>query len=299
MGKIHYAKLPTEQPNPRSRAIDLLSIEKILALMNREDERVPKAVRQVKRNIASGVRLMVRSLKQGGKVYLTGAGTSGRFAVMEAAECPPTFSTPPSLVQAVMAGGRRAVFRSQEGAEDRKSEAIKIFRKKLSPPDLLIGISASGVTPFVEGALRAARQKKVKTILIAANAKPSCRKFTDCLIAPNVGPEIISGSTRLKAGTATKLILNMLTVTTMIQMGKVYHNWMVDLQPKSKKLTARAVRIIEHLGQVSTSEARRYLKQARGNVKTAILMARKKLSCRRAKKILNQHSGFLRKALEP
>ena len=297
MPKVNFAKLPTEQPNPRSRRIDRFPVEKILAIMNQEDARVPLAVARVRPQIARGVRLIVKSLKNRGRIFFAGAGTSGRLGVLEAAECPPTFNTPPSLVQAVMAGGKRAVFRSKEGAEDRLEEALQIFRRKIRKEDVLIAVAASGVTPFVQGALQAARESGACTILVACNRSSPFRRLVDCLISPKVGPEIITGSTRLKAGTATKLILNMLTVTSMIQLGKVYQNWMVDLQPKSKKLRARALRIIQRLGNVSAREAERRLKQSRNRVKLAILMAKKDWDYQQAFSRLKETSGFLQNAL--
>jgi N-acetylmuramic acid 6-phosphate etherase len=297
MKKINYAKLPTEQPNPRSRRIDTLPIRKILDIINSEDASVPKAVGKVKKKITQGVELIVSSFHDGGRLFFAGAGTSGRLGIIEAAECPPTFNTRPSLVQAVMAGGKRAVFRSKEGAEDQLDEGFKIFCGKLKKQDILVGIAASGVTPFVQGALKAAKFKGAPTILIACNSTPSLNNLVDCLIAPKVGPEIITGSTRLKAGTATKLVLNMLTVTSMVRIGKVYQNWMVDLQPKSKKLTARALRIIQQLGGVTPEKADYYLQKANKKVKLAILMAKKGLDYSSASKKLKKTSGFLEKAL--
>lgn len=288
MKKNAYAKLPTERPNPRSRNIDTLSISQIIQVMNQEDQKVPLAVSKVRPQIVQGVSLIVKSIKNGGRIFFVGAGTSGRLGVLEAAECPPTFNTPPDLVQAIIAGGKKAVFRSVEGAEDKRAK-INSRRK-----DVIVGIAASGVTPFVLGALRDAKSKGAKTILIACNAASPVKNKIDCLIAPKVGPEIITGSTRLKAGTATKLILNMLTVASMIQLGKVYKNFMVDLQPKNKKLTARAVRIIEQLGDVSNQEALKCLVRARNNVKLAILMAQNGWGFDQATKKLNQSSGFLR-----
>ncbi len=270
MPKVDYGKLLTEQSNPRTKFIDRLPVEKILALINQEDQSVPKAVAKAQKQIAQAVQLIVGSLKKGGRLFFAGAGTSGRLGVIEAAECPPTFGTSPSLVQAIMAGGPKAVFHSQEGAEDNSLQALSIFRKKLRNNDVLVGITASGVTPFVRGAFQAAREKNVKTILVTCSNIVIEKKLVDCLIAVKTGPEVISGSTRLKAGTATKLVLNMLTVTSMIQLGKVYQNWMVDLQPKSKKLEARALRLISYLGGVSPKKARVLFLKARKNVKTAL-----------------------------
>ena len=297
MGKVKYAKLLTEQTNPRSLKIDRVSIEQAIRLMHREDASVANAVYREKKQIARGIRLITVALKNGGRLFFAGAGTSGRLGVIEAAECPPTFSTPPALVQGIMAGGKQAVFRSKEGAEDDAQAAVRIFKKKLRRRDILVGIAASGVTPFVLGALKTAKRKGLKTILVTCN-KLSVPAAADCMIAAVSGPEVISGSTRLKAGTATKMVLNMLTVISMIQLGKVYRNWMVDLQPKSKKLEARALRLIQNLGEVPAVEAQRALASSGKNVKLAILMARTGLGVNAARQKLKKASGFLAKALE-
>ena len=297
MKKLDYGKLATEQSNPRSARIDCASVEQILAILNREDRSVPAAVGRARPQIARGVRLIVASLQSGGRLFFAGAGTSGRLGVLEAAECPPTFNTPPSLIQAFMAGGKSAVFQSKEGAEDRRDEGARMIRLKARKADVVVGIAASGVTPFVGGALAAARALKAKTILITCADARLFRHLADCIIAVRVGPEVISGSTRLKAGTATKLVLNMLTVTSMVRLGKVYRNWMVDLQPKSLKLRARALRLVTRLGEVPEKDAAHYLKQARGHAKLAILMARRKWNFRTAERKLTQAAGFLEKAL--
>jgi N-acetylmuramic acid 6-phosphate etherase len=297
MKRIRYSRLPTEKVNRRTRDIDRLPVEKIISLIHSEDEKVARAVRAVAPSTARAAHLILRSLKRGGRLFFAGAGTSGRLGVLEAAECPPTFNTPPSLVQAVMAGGRRAVFRSREGAEDRREEGFSIFRGKARKGDAVVGIAASGVTPFVAGALEAARKNGAATILLACNSSAPLKKLADCLIAPKTGPEVITGSTRLKAGTATKLILNALTVTVMVRLGKVYGNWMVDLQPKSKKLTARAIGLISRLGRVPENDAGTYLEKARRKVKIAILMARKNWDRPTAAKKLKESSGFLKAAL--
>lgn len=298
MKKVNYGKLLTEQSNPRTRKIDTLSIEKTLDLINKEDQSVPLKVAKEKKKIARGVKLIVASLKNGGRVFFAGAGTSGRLGVLEAAECPPTFNTPPDLIQAFMAGGKEAVFQSQEGAEDRLDLGFSIFKKNLRANDIVIGVAASGVTPFVQGALMAAKKKKLKTILVTCSQSLSLKKWADCLIAVKTGPEVISGSTRLKAGTATKLVLNMLTVTSMVQIGKVYQNWMVDLQPKSKKLYARALRLIQHLGQVPEKDALHYLFASGKQVKTAIVMGRTGWNKEKAAAELKKHRGFLVKTLD-
>ncbi len=297
MKKVNFAKLPTEQSNPRSRRIDEASIRKILDIMNHEDQSAPAAVARVKPQIQKAVSLIVKSLKNNGRLFFAGAGTSGRLGVLEAAECPPTFNTPPSLVQAVMAGGKSAVFQSKEGAEDRFDEAFRIFKKKICKNDIVVGIAASGVTPFAHGALSAAKKAGASTVLVTCGNPSLIKKIADCVINPRVGPEVISGSTRLKAGTATKLVLNMLTVASMIRMGKVYQNWMVDLQPKSKKLEARALRLIQILGNVSKPEAKKALSQSGKQVKLAILMAKRKWPLHKAKSVLAHNSGLLKSAL--
>ena len=297
MKKFLYAKLPTEQANPRTQNIGRLPVREILRLINREDQSVPQAVAAARPQIERAVSLIVKSLSSGGRLFFAGAGTSGRLGVIEAAECPPTFSTPPSLVQAVIAGGKSAVFRSREGAEDDLARGKKIFLKKLRGRDTLVGIAASGVTPFVAGALQAARVRGAKKILISCHALTPLKNLADCVITVNTGPEVIAGSTRLKAGTATKLVLNSLTVASMIRLGKVYRNWMIDLAPKSKKLRARALGLVKNLGQVDTRAAERALEEARGQVKLAILMARTGLNYSRAQKKLKSAAGFLEDAL--
>lgn len=295
--KNFYAQLATEKNNPHSRKIDQFPISRILSLLNKEDQAVPKAVAKVKPQIAKAVRLITNSLKQGGRLFFAGAGTSGRLGVLEAAECPPTFGTSPSLIQAVMAGGNKAVFQSQEGAEDNQKEGQRIFLKKLKAGDALVGIAASGITPFVQGAFAAGKTKKCRIILVTCN--PSLKQIPgiDCIIAASVGPEIITGSTRLKAGTATKLILNMLITASMIRRGKVYQNWMVDLQPKSKKLVYRGLRLIEKLGKVPAQKAEQLFRASNRKVKIAILMAKRSWDYKTALCALKKSNGFLSKAI--
>src|SRR5262245_32926584 len=208
--RIRYARLTTERANPRSRALDLLRPRQIAALMNREDLRAVRAVGRVRADIASAVGLAVRVLRGGGRLFFVGAGTSGRLGVLEAAECPPTFGTPPGLVQAIMAGGRGAVFRSREGAEDDVRAARRAVRARVRRGDLVVGVTASGLTPFVRAGLTAARACGARTVLLACNPGAG-RGLADVVIAPSPGPEVLAGSTRLKAGTATKLVLNILT----------------------------------------------------------------------------------------
>ncbi len=293
---INYARLPTEQNNAASRRIGEKSIRAALQLMNRTDADVPRAVNKTLPQMEKAVKLIVASLKNGGHLIFLGAGTSGRLGILEAAECPPTFNTPPSLIQAYMAGGKSSVFRSKEGAEDRGQDAVKIVRRKARKNDVVVGIAASGVTAFVNEGLKTARKIGARTILVTCNPTVS-KSCADAVIAIGTGPELIAGSTRLKAGTATKLALNSLTVVSMIQLGKVYGNRMVDLQPRSRKLEARATNLIATLAKVSPNKAAALLKAARGNAKTAIVMAKTHQSYAGAKELLRKNNGFLHKVI--
>lgn len=292
-----YDRLATEQRNEATWDLDRLPVEQVLDRMAEEDARVPAAVAAERPSIARAVELIVGRLRAGGRLLFAGAGTSGRLGVLEAAEGPPTFNTPPDLVQAVIAGGPKAVFRSVEGAEDDAGAGARAVAK-LGRRDVLVGIAASGVTPFVRGALRAARRRKAATVLVTGAGDAVPPGEADVVIAPATGPEVIAGSTRLKAGTATKLVLNMLTVAAMVRLGKVYQNLMVDLQPKSKKLEARACRIIRTLTGVDQRRAAGALASAAGRVKTAIVMLRRRLGRKEAEALLEQHHGLLRPALE-
>ena len=290
-----YDRLPTEQANPRSHALDTLSIEQFLRLMNREDARAVRAVERAHRPIARAVCLMAGALRQGGRLFFLGAGTSGRLGVLEAAECPPTFHTAPSMVQAFIAGGRRAVFRSQEGAEDRRAHARQIVQRRVRRGDVVVGIAASGVTPFVTEGLRVARSRQAHTVLVTCHPRSAIPVTVRIVLS--VGPEVLTGSTRLKAGTATKLVLNMLTLGTMVQLGKTYGNLMVDVRPTSRKLHARALGIIQTLAGCSERTAARYLHQAHGSVKVAVVMATHGVTSRAAQRRLVQVEGSLRRAL--
>ena len=292
---VRYDRLPTEQRHPRSRALDQLPIPKLLQLMQGEDARVVRAVARQRPQITQAIRLITERLRHGGRLFFLGAGTSGRLGVLEAAECPPTFHTPPSLVQALMAGNRRAVFRSREGLEDDRQAARRTVRRRVRPGDVCVGIAASGVTPYVTEGLTTAHQLGAATILVTCH--PRASRIAHLHIAPAVGPEILTGSTRLKAGTATKLTLNMLTLGVMVQLGKTYGNLMVDVRPTSKKLQARALRIIRTFTQASPPAAARRLEAAHGRVKVAIVMARCDLSYRAACRQLAAVHGSLREAL--
>ncbi len=297
--KRDFSRLQTEQRNPRTSRIDALPVEDIVDVINREDAAIADAVGAEKAKIARGVNLLVDRLRKGGRMFFVGAGTSGRLGVLEAAELPPTFDTPSTLAQAIMAGGPECVWASKEGAEDDAEDGARQLRiRAVHSLDAVIGITASGVTPFVLGALGEARRKGAARILVSCNRRSVPRDAADVHIAPIVGPEVITGSTRLRAGTATKMVLNLLTVTTMIRLGKVYENLMVDLQTRSDKLVARAKRIVTTLGGVPESDATRALKKAGGSAKVAIVMLRRKVPREEAVRLLEQHDGMLRSALE-
>ena len=293
--RVRYDRLPTEQRHPASRALDRLSIEGVLRLMSREDARAVRAVTARHRQIARAIRLIVSSLRRGGRLVFVGAGTSGRLGVLEAAECPPTFSTSPALVQAIIAGGRGAVFRSREGAEDRRHDARRAVASHVRRADVVVGIAASGVTPFVDEALRAAARRGARTVLVTGHPRPSIRAQVTIPLA--VGPEILTGSTRLKTATATKLVLNMLTLGAMVRLGKTYGNLMVDVRPSSRKLRERAVTIVQTLTRRPRASAAEALRRSRGRVKVAVLMASLGLQAPEAVRRLVRTRGSLRQAL--
>ena len=290
---INYSKFSTEQPNRLSSGLDTFSAQKIVSLMNREDHQVVKAVARAAGPIARAAEIVAASFRAGGRLILVGAGTSGRLAVMEAAECPPTFNS--DRVQAIMAGGKGAVFKSKEGAEDQEAPARQAIRS-IKKQDVVLGIAASGITAFAGAALAEARRRGAKTILLTCNAKAKLPS-SNVRIVLSVGPEVLTGSTRLKSGTACKMALNMITTAAMVRWGKVYDHWMVDLQPKSRKLVARSLQLVKDLGRVSEAQAKSLLEQAQGRVKPAILMARKHISYAQAVQQLSRADGFLRKAL--
>lgn len=294
--RVRYERLATERVDPRSADLDRLSPLRIARLMNRADRRAVHAVGRAAPAIGRAIELIVRALSRGGRLFFVGAGTSGRLGVIEAAECPPTFDTPPALVQAVIAGGRGAVFRSVEGAEDDGSAGARQMRRRARAGDVVVGIAASGVTPFVGGALGEARRRGAATVLVTCNPDVP-RRSARIVIALAVGPEVLAGSTRLKAGTATKLALNTLTTGAFAGLGKVHGNRMVDLRPRSAKLRARALRLVTELGGVSAREAARLLAASAGSAKLAIAMARLGLSAREARRRLRAAAGSLRRAL--
>ena len=291
-----WQSLPTEQINPATLAIDKAPVREILYLIINEDRRALGAALRVHRAVARAASLAAKALRSGGRVVMVGAGTSGRLGVLEAAECPPTFGTRPTSVRAVMAGGPRSVFRAREGAEDRRGAGRRVGLR-LRPRDLLVGISASSVTPYVRGALAGARRRGATTVLVTCAPGPGLRALADAVIAIPTGPEVLTGSTRLKAGTATKAVLNAITTVAMVRLGKVYENLMVDVRPTSAKLRDRSRRIVAEAAQVSERRAARALAASRHEVKTAILVARLRLTPAAARRRLRAVGGHVRRAL--
>jgi len=293
-----WQSLPTEQINPASLAVDKAPVRDIIELVITEDRKVVAAVQKEKEKIAHGVEIILQALRKGGRVIFIGAGTSGRLGVVEAAEMPPTFGTPPRVVQAIMAGGQAAVFQAKEGVEDNYEEGGRsIGRLRLSNRDVVIGVSASGITPFVRGGLTRGRKAGAKIIFVTCWPGSELQNFVDLIIAPSVGPEIIAGSTRLKAGTATKMVLNMLTTVSMIKWGKTYGNLMVDVRTGSEKLKDRAKRILGIVTGLEPEAAEALLKRAKWNVKAAIVMEKAGLTLPQATKRLRTADNSVREAI--
>ena len=291
-------RLVTEQRNPRSKNLDKLSTSQILRLMNGEDRRVPVAVGREIPRISRAVDLIVERLSRGGRLIYVGAGTSGRLGVLDATECPPTFGTPRTLVQGIIAGGRRALVRSIEGSEDDAAAAKAALRKKrVGEKDVVVGIMASRRTPYAIGALEYARKVGAGTIAVTANPAGGTTLRCDVVIAPRVGPEVLTGSTRLKAGTAQKLVLNMLTTGAMVRLGKVYKNLMVDLRTASRKLEERTKRVFMSITGASYDETGPWLKRAGGSLKVAIVMRRAGVTRGEAVRRLKEAQGWVREAI--
>jgi N-acetylmuramic acid 6-phosphate etherase len=290
----------TEARNPASERIDALSPLEIVRLMNAEDAGVADAVGREAEAIARAIEVIADRMRAGGRLVYLGAGTSGRLGVLDAAECPPTFSTPPELVVGLIAGGYEALTRAVEGAEDRPELAVAdLGRVRFSSADVLVGIATSGRTPYVIGGLEYARSLKAFTIGLACNAGSAISSVSDLMIVPVVGPEIISGSTRLKAGTATKMVLNMLTTGAMVLLGKTYGNLMVDLRATNTKLAARTRRIVAELTGLTEEEAEECLRTCDGELKTAVVASCRKVSPEAARELLRAAGGQLRKAIHP
>jgi N-acetylmuramic acid 6-phosphate etherase len=289
----------TERENPASVALDTKPTREILRIINREDQRVAPAVAKTLPKIARAVDMAVRALRHGGRMIYLGAGTSGRLGVLDAAECPPTFGS--DRVLAVIAGGRGAMFKSKEGTEDNPREAERDLRRvKLSGKDVLVGIAASGYTPYVLGGMRYARRVGAKTVGLTANPAAPMKPLADVLIAPVVGPEVIAGSSRMKAGTAQKLVLNMISTATMVRLGRVFSHWMINVQLTNRKLRERAQRILSSTTGASPTRAARTLKAAGENLPVALLMLHKGIKRDEALQLLTREknvAGALRASL--
>src|SRR5688572_27139012 len=293
-----WQDLPTEALNPDTLGIDRMPVAEIVDLISAEDKRVVTAVRRERERITHGVEILVQALKRGGRIFLVGAGTSGRLGVVEAAEMPPTFGTSPNLVQAIMAGGQEAVFRAREGVEDNFEEGARsISRMRVTKRDVIIGVSASGFTQFVRGALTGGRKKGARIIFVTCWPGTELQNYVDLIIAPAVGAEVIAGSTRLKAGTATKMVLNMLTTIAMIRVGKTYGNLMVDVKTGSEKLKDRARRIAAMVTGVDPEDAGDLLQRATWNVKAAIVMRKANVTYAGALRKLKANDDSIRAAL--
>ncbi|MBI5475995.1 MAG: N-acetylmuramic acid 6-phosphate etherase [Ignavibacteriales bacterium] len=299
--------LSTEKRNKKSMKIDISSVKDILSTINNEDKKVVFAVSKELPQIEEAVKLVVESFKNNGRLIYVGAGTSGRLGILDATECPPTFGTNPRTVQGIIAGGKSAVLRSQEGAEDDIKAAIRDLQKvHPTSNDVICGIAASMRTPYVMAAIIEAKKLHAKTILVTTNprrllSRPEMRNLKnnlDVSICVDVGPEVLAGSTRMKSGTAQKMVLNMITTTAMIRLGKVYENMMVDLKMNSKKLEERAKRVVMTVTNVDYETATHYLAKAGGHVKTAIVMIKRNVTATQARILLKNTNGFVRTAIE-
>ena len=291
-----WGALSTEGSNPSSEALDTLTTEEVVSLLLEEDEHGLAMARRNQEDIARAASWVAVTLEAGGTAVFAGAGTSGRLGILEAAECPPTFGTDPDQIQAVIAGGRDAVFEAREGAEDVFEDGANAV-EELGAGDVLIAVSASSVTPYVLGALESARTNGARTILITCAPPGEVPAVADLVVALDTGPEVLTGSTRLKAASATKAVLNAITTAAMVRLGKVYGNLMVDLRPGSAKLRDRALRIVEAAGEVSRDEAERFYDATNGEVKTAIVMALCELGVEPSRERLRAAGGHVRNAL--
>jgi N-acetylmuramic acid 6-phosphate etherase len=294
--------LNTEQKNPLTENIDLSSTMEILRMINDEDKIVANAIEKVLPDIEKAVDAITEAFKMGGRLFYFGAGTSGRLGIVDASECPPTFGTNPEMVQGIIAGGEKAVFKAQEGAEDKpENGSEEIIKRNILPPDIVCGIAASGRTPYVKGALAEAKLRNITTIMITTCSKQKAAELgieADIIISPDVGPEVLTGSTRMKSGSAQKLVLNMLTTASMVKLGKTYGNVMVDLQLTNAKLKERAKKIIMSITGVDYHTAEEYLEKSGGHVKTALVMILAGLSREESQNLIIKNDGFVRKAIK-
>jgi N-acetylmuramic acid 6-phosphate etherase len=300
-------RLSTEQRNPASMDIDARSISEIVRIINTEDKKVAIAVEGELEFIGKAVEIVVRSFKRGGRLIYAGAGTSGRLGVLDATECPPTYGTPPEMVQGMIAGGEKAMFRSQEGAEDKQENGARdIDERGVTEKDVVCGIAASLRTPYVIGAVKRGKQLGAKTLYVTTNPRSrfyspefaEIAQVVDVAICPEVGAEVIMGSTRMKSGTAQKLVLNTITTAAMVRLGKVYENMMIDLQMTNQKLRERSKRIVMTITGVGYEDAADYLEKAGGHVKTALVMIKAGVDRNEAQRRLKRADGFVRAAID-
>jgi N-acetylmuramic acid 6-phosphate etherase len=288
----------TEQRNPRTRGLEAKSTLEILRAIHREDDTVAQAVARAVPAIARAVDAIVLALQRGGRLFYVGAGTSGRLAALDAAEIPPTFGTPPRMVQAVLAGGRRALTHAVEGAEDKYAQGARdLVAHGLNRNDVIVGITASGSTPYVLGAIEFARRRGATTVGVAANPRTPITRLASISIVTETGPEAITGSTRMKAGTAHKMVLNMLSTAAMVRLGRVYDNWMIGVALTNRKLQARGLRILAEASGATVAEATRALRQAGHNMGIALIMLKSGAGAREAQRRLRDNGGNLRGAL--
>ena len=288
----------TEQRNPASKNLDRMTAREIVRLMNHEDSKVSRAVGRESTAIARAVDAIVGAIRKGGRLIYVGAGSSGRMGVLDAAECPPTFGISPSLVVALIAGGRRAITQAVEGAEDSERNAARDLRgMKLRRRDVVVGIAASGTTPYVVGALKYARARGAMTVAVTSNLRMPVGRVAKIVIAPEVGPEVLTGSTRLKAGTSQKMVLNMLSTAVMARLGHVYENLMIDMMLTNEKLAERAVRILVEASGASVSAAEQALRAGRHDLRVALVMLKRRVGAGEAKKLIARAGGDLRAAL--
>lgn len=296
---VEINQLTTEKRNPNTMHLDQMSVGQVLELMNKEDQQVPEAIAEALGQIEAAVETIIQSLKAGGRLIYFGAGTSGRLGVLDAAECVPTFGVSPDLVVGLIAGGDKAMVEAVEGAEDSLTLAEEDFKKlKLNANDTVVGIAASGRTPYVIGGLQYAQSIGTKTVSIACNQQAKISRFAQIPIEVDCGPEVLTGSTRLKAGTAQKLILNMLSTVSMIGIGKVYQNLMVDVQATNEKLEERSKRIIMAATECSYEEAASYFEAANHKVKVAIVMILTNLDATEASRKISAANGFVNQVLQ-
>lgn len=295
----YLESLITEQVNNNTQNIDTMNTIEMLNVINNEDIKVAYAVKEEIPSIAEVVDVVSEKLKNNGRLFYVGAGTSGRLGVLDASECPATYSTDPEIVQGIIAGGNKAIFTSIEGAEDDEEKGRNLIKEKgINPKDVVIGITASGRTPFVIGAMKEAKKNGIVTIGISNNKNSLINEEVDIKINPIVGPEVVMGSTRMKAGTSQKLVLNMITTASMIKLGKVYGNLMVDLQLSNKKLVDRAARIIEYATNAKIETAKEYLEKSNFNPKVAIVMLKTGVHKDEAEELLKKGDGFVAKAIK-